>query len=218
MKRYGLPLSLVSVVLGVFGAGSVVLGAGCSTPPTCPAGFIGDSTQAPEAVLLITDGVSHVLKEVHQGDAIPLEPPPQGGYVFYVGAKVRNVDACGIQLAGTLRDPDSGDRIGYDARTTDLLLTADGWGQPDPGNNANVANVNGCPDYGAKDVQGKPYQLEMYATDRSGRTAKVTASVVPTCMQSNPLVQQDCLCNCSANYMLGKTCMPGNPDGGADGG
>ncbi len=185
--------------------------ADCTAVPACPAGFLGDPASPPEAVLLITDGISHAFKEVHAGDTIPLEPPPQGGYVFYVGARVRNLDACGVELRGTLRDPDNGNQVGYDARTTNLLATGNGWGQPDPGDNANVANVNGCPDYGPKDVQGQPYQLEMEVVDRNQRSAKVTVTTVPSCQFQNNLVQTDCLCTCSAHYCLGK-CNPGAKD------
>ena len=161
--------------------------------------------------MLITDGASQMFSFVMMGQQAPVEPPPQGGYVMYVGAQARNLDACGVQIGGELRDPDTNDQVGFDARTTNLILGSDGWGRPDPSNNSNVANVSACPDYTPKDVQGKTYLLGLTVVDRENRKAQVTIPIVPTCALADPQVQRDCLCTCSANYFLGKC---GAPDGG----
>jgi hypothetical protein len=194
---------------------AVILGGCPEPPPTCKVGFIGDRSKPPEVQILITDGASQVLSPIAPGDTLPLEPPPQGGYVLYVGAAARNVDACNIKLAGTLRDPATGDQLGYDGRTTTLVLGADGWGRSDPRSNSNVANVNACPDYSPNDRHGGSFNLEMKITDRSGRTATVTVPVLLQCMQSSPAVQTDCICTCSANYFLGK-CDPNRDSSVAD--
>jgi hypothetical protein len=184
----------------------VLAAAGCGSPARCKTGFIGDRSQPVEiAAVLATDGASQILSAVKAGDPVPLEPPPQGGYVMYVGAQVRNLDACGAEIRGSLRDPVTDDEIGFDARTTNLVLGADGWGRPDPSNNSNVSNVNGCPDYTAKDVQNQPYNLRVTVVDRSGRSGSVTLPIRPTCDQiADPLVRRDCVSTCSANYVLGK--------------
>jgi hypothetical protein len=182
------------------------LSAGCPSSPKCKAGFIGDPTQTPQAVMVWTDGVSQQLGEVSDGQAIPLEPPPQGGYVMYLAARILNMDAC-VTFSGNLKDPDNGHQVGYDARGSTVVQRPDGWGWPDPSSNANLSNVNGCPDYTPKDVHGKPYTLEMTVQDKSGHTAFVSQTIVPTCMLSDPATQADCICTCSANYTLGKCSM-----------
>jgi hypothetical protein len=185
--------------------------AGCRPERHCAVTFIGDPSQPPEIQMLITDGASQTFAMVMSGQAAPVEPPPQGGYVMYVGAAARNLDACGVELRGELRDPATNDQIAFDARTTNLILGTDGWGRPDPSNNSNVSNVNACPDYTPKDVQGKTYLLGMTVVDRENRKASLSIPVVPTCMLANPAVQADCVCTCSANYFLGKC---GASDGG----
>ena len=192
---------------GIAGAGRMP-----SSPARCAAGFVGDRTLPPEARLLMTDGVSREQWEVAPNDPIPLEPPPQGGYVAYVGAAARNLDACGVDLRGTLRDPESGVQLGFDARTSNLIPDGRGWAVSDPSDNSNLSNVNVCPDYAARDQQGRPLILEMEVVDRSHRSARVSVPVVPTCGFDNPLLQRDCLCACSADYFLGK-CNPARSDG-----
>jgi len=174
-------------------------------PPSCPAGFVGDPKLAPEVQMLVTNGKSMMLASVNDGDSIPLEPPPQGGFVMYIGAAVRNVDACNIELAGTLRDPDTGAQLGYDARNTNLVKGSDGWARSDPTNNANEANVNGCPDYTSKDRVNQEFVMEMKATDRGKRSASVSHRVKLICDPTLSLADyNECYCACSADYRLGK--------------
>jgi hypothetical protein len=177
---------------------------------SCPAGFVGDPKQPPQAVVLWTDGLTDQLSELTDGQALLLEPPPQGGYVMYVGAKVKNMDGCGIEFRGRLRDAVTNEEVGFDARSSDLMLGSDGFGYPKTGV-ANVSNVNGCPQVSNKDIQGQVYNLEMTVVDRDMRTVVVTHPVTPTCMLSDPNIQQHCVCTCSANYSPGKC---GFGDGG----
>jgi hypothetical protein len=195
---------------------TVLFLAGCPDPPRCPAGFIGDPKLPPEGIMVYTNGYDRVLHDVMPGDAIPLEPPPQGGYVMYVAARVKNMDACGIEFRGRLRDPATGNEVGFDARSATLQKGADGYGRPDPGNNANLSNVNGCPDYTAKDVHLETYDIEVTVVDRQGRRLDLKHPVVPTCMISHPDIQKDCECTCKANYFLGKCRLV--IDGGTDDG
>jgi hypothetical protein len=153
--------------------------------------------------MVYTDGTLQVLSEVQAGQAIPLEPPPQGGYVMYLAARILNLDAC-VEFRASLKDPATGDRIGFDPRSSTVWLRDDGWGWPDPTANSNLSNVNGCPDYFSNHVQGRTFTLEMTVIDESGSTAKVSQPIIPTCMLSDPAAQADCICTCSANYVLGK--------------
>jgi hypothetical protein len=190
------------------GALFVVLGLlGCSgqkdTKDTCAAGFIGDPNQPPQVTMIYTDGISQELSDVTPNQAIPLEPPPQGGYVMYLAARIRNMDAC-VEFRGSLNDPDNGNQVGFDARGSTVVQRGDGWGWPDPTSNSNLSNVNGCPDYSPKDVQGQRYTLQMTVTDREGRTAQVEQPIMPACTLADSTTQADCICICSANYVLGK--------------
>jgi hypothetical protein len=183
-----------------------LLGLGCpdNTTPKCP-GFIGDATKPPEVELLVTDGASGLLQPVSPGGMVPLEPPPQGGYVVYATARVRNIDGCKVDFTGQFRNPAGGAMNGYDARTKiDLKLGTDGWGRIDASDNSNLTNVNPCPDYGAKNVQGDTWLLEVTAKDQSGRSGTASMPVVPTCSFSDPKLQANCICTCTANYTLGR--------------
>ncbi len=177
----------------------------------CPTGFVGDPKLAAEAVVIWTDGINDTFADLTDGQALPLEPPPQGGYVIYVAARVRNMDGCALQFRGRLRDADTHDEVGYDARSSNLVVRADGYGYPEA-NNSDVSNVNGCPQVSPKDVQGKTYDLEMTVVDQDGRTVVVVKPVVPTCSLADPIIQNHCVCTCSANYFPGKC---GFGDGGA---
>jgi len=181
----------------------LALVAGCPSPTRCPAGFIGEAGAAPEAQMVFTDGVSPTLRPATDGTVIPLEFPPQGGFVMYVGARVRNLDAC-VEIAGSLRDPTTGNEVGFDSRSTTLARAADGWGEPDARNLANVSNVNACPAYGPRDVHATPYDLVIRVSDGSGRVATVTQRVTPTCVQANAAQRAECICTCQANYTLGR--------------
>jgi len=187
----------------------LLLCTGCPGP-TCPAGFIGTPGAAPTGSIVFTDGKDPTLQPLATGQVVPLEPPPQGGYVMYVAARVLNLDAC-VEVAGKLRDPASGNQVGFDARTTTLIRDSAGFGVPDGTNNANLSNLNGCPDYTPRDVHAQDYILDVDIKDRSGRTLHLTDHIVPTCNLSSPAVQADCVCTCSANYYLGKC---GNVDAG----
>jgi hypothetical protein len=183
--------------------------AGCDDPlERCPARFVGDSAKPPEIQMLFTDGKSMMLSLVNEGDTIPMEPPPQGGLVMYIGAAVRNMDACSIELAGSLRDPDTHAQLGFDARNTDLIPTSqfgEGWAHSDPSNNSNEANVNSCPDYSDKDRHNGEFMLEMKATDRAKRTVSISHRVKLVCDPTlNATAYSECVCTCSANYHLGK--------------
>jgi len=178
--------------------------------PTCPAGFVGTPGATPTGSIVFTDGTDPTLRPLTSGQMVPLEPPPQGGYVMYVAAKVLHMDAC-VEVSGKLRDPATSNQVGFDARTTTLIRSSDGSGVPDGTNNANLSNLNGCPDYTTRDIHNQDYLVEVDIKDRSGRTLHLSDHITPRCNLSNPALQADCICTCSANYFLGKC---GLADGG----
>jgi hypothetical protein len=194
---------------------SLLATAGCKGGPAPCTTFIGSPQQPIEGTLITVDK-NGALVDVAAGDAVLLQPPPQGGYVVYAGARARNLKACNVDFQGQLIDMATGGLAGFDRRQANLVAGPDGWGRPDGSQFANLANVNPCPDPSPNDVQGRTLLLQMQLTDQDGRTLKLSTPVVPQCQLDDPGVQANCVCTCSANYSLGKC---GFPDGGAgDGG
>src|SRR6185437_13326487 len=70
----------------------------------CAAGYLGDRAAPPRMELrqLLADGGDVPIKD---GDDLDVLFPPQGGRVAFVGVRATNVDGCGIQVTGVLRDP-----------------------------------------------------------------------------------------------------------------
>lgn len=187
-------------------------GAGGSPKARCTETFSGDPAAGVEVVpgLVVADAFS----PLHDGDAVPLVTPPQGGHVAFVAARARNVAPCGLSLKATLRSPRTGLIAAEEERTIDYapIPGSGGWAEPALDDITNVANVPTCPDYGAESVVDEPYTLEVTVTDRQGRVGKASLSVVPRCEQSEAYDIVACRCECSADYVLGRC---GDPiDGG----
>jgi hypothetical protein len=210
-----------AVAFGVLGACGALVAAstGCSssttgtTKPvdggtdsvTCAAGFLGDGgAPAIELEVLQSDGT---VVPVVQGDTVPLEFPPQGGQVIFVGIRATNVESCALQLTGALRDLAT-QEVRVDSRTIDLLPTGDGWGvsgMSGMASAANFANVPVCPnEWSSTNIYGNVYGLEVTAQDTKGHTVTQKIHVTPQC--SEPGLTEECLCECQAGYVLGQAC------------
>jgi hypothetical protein len=99
----------------------------------------------------------------------------------------------------------------------DFTVPADGYGQPDLSDPANVANVPVCPNYTDRDVVDNDWQLQVEVRDQHGREATAWSLVRPVCQQSTPYLRALCDCECRAGYYFGK--CGGTLDGGTqDGG
>src|SRR5262249_38818832 len=185
-------------------------------PPSCDDTFIGDPSLPPEGVLVVTDGVMATLSDVGDGAMVPLVRPPQGGQVTYAGARVRNMNRCGVQFTGRFRDPATRAELGFDRRSTDLIVGGDGWGRPDPAELSTLANIPLCPDFDPiRDMQGVTALLEITVQDRHQHMVMLSRSVVPTCVASDAAVRALCVCECShlpAGSM--RACGSGVGDGG----
>jgi hypothetical protein len=207
---------------------------GCSSDPVrpppdggpaadsdCPAGFLGDSSK-PAAIELLAVRADGTSAKLGPGDDLALILPPQGGRVAFVGARATNLDGCGVQLVGLLRDTSS-KQIRTDGRTVNLNRAPDGWGTTgstttdvtDVGAISNFSNIPLCTNqWSDRDVFDAPYELEVTLTDRGGRSAVAKMQVTPRC--SEPGKELGCRCLCKKGYQLGETC--GLDGGVGDGG
>ena len=182
-------------------------------PPPCDDTFIGDPSLPPEAILVVTDGLSNTLVDVNAGDAVPLVRPPQGGQVTYAAARIRNMNRCAVQFRGRFRDPTTMAELGFDGRSADLVVGADGWGRPDATHLSNLANIPLCPDNSpTRDNQGTPALLEIQMTDQHAHTVTQTVQVVPTCTSPDAAMRALCVCECDHLPATGRMCAA--PDGG----
>ena len=142
-----------------------------------------------------------------QGDALPLLFPPQGGFVSYVGVSATNVESCGVQITGALRDL-STQEVRVDSRTINLQPTQSGWGASGANGMAsasNFSNIPACPnEWSSTNIYGTLYGLEVTLQDARGHTITSKIDVTPQCAQPD-LVSQ-CLCWCQKGYVLGQAC------------
>ena len=194
--------------------------AGCSPhespPPTVDAGacFVGDPSKAAELELdVIAPG--NVRAPIGDGADVPLLFPPQGGRVVFVGVRVRNFDACEVQLTGAVRDEQT-KQVRVDARTILMHVTPDGWATNDLAASApdisSFANVPLCPNqWSTTNVFGTEYELVVTLKGKEQRTVTKTIRVTPRCAEPDKLAE--CLCICKAGYRLGERC---DADGGVD--
>jgi hypothetical protein len=170
----------------------------------CTLEFLGDRDKPIEMELVYLDA-EDALHPLEDGATLPMIVPPQGGWVVFVGARATNVDPCGLTIKGVLRDPGN-EQVRVDERTTRLEPLGDGWGGPIEGDISTFSNVPTCPNQWASvDLPGNPIELTYAMTDRGGRTAKRTITVVPECAEA--AFKNSCSCQCRANYVLGESCF-----------
>jgi hypothetical protein len=178
-------------------------------PVPCRAGFLGDASSPVDFDFLAVSAAYDAVP-LDAGGSLPILTPPQGGRVVFVGVRATNLDSCGVQLTGALRDETS-QQVRFDTRTVNLIATGDGWGVTGmegasvSGTVSNFANVPVCPnEWSTTDVDGHPYGLEVTVTDRGGRTLEKKIAVTPAC--GEPATLAECQCVCKAGYVLGSVC------------
>ena len=198
-------------------------GGGDEPPPSvCPTGYLGDPKADPiiELRALRADGTDVPLVD---GDDLAVLFPPQGGRVAFVGVRALNVDGCGMQIVGALRDPTT-KQLRLDGRTVNLRREPDGWGTTGRGTSTNIedsaeigdySNIPLCPNQWAdQDIYDKGFELEVVITDRLKKTTTKKINVVPRCAEPGEK-EVACRCLCRNGYVLGETC---GEDAGVDGG
>ena len=189
----------------------------------CPAGYLGDPSKDVQLELraLRADGTDVALND---GDDLAIVFPPQGGRVSFIGVRAINLDGCGVQVLGALRDLGSR-QVRTDGRTVNLLKEPDGWGTTGQGTTTNIedsaaigdySNVPVCPNEWADvDVFDQPFEVEVQVKDRAKKSATKVIKVTPRC--SEPGAKETaCRCLCKHGYVLGEPCGEdaGAPDGG----
>lgn len=182
-------------------------GAGSSAASTgagfaCKLPFAGDPS-APIELELVTRGAELVSKDLAEGGPAPMILPPQGGRVILVGVRAKNMDPCGVELFGSIRD-EATSQVRIDQRTTNLAPNGD-VAESIPEDISSYANIPTCPNQWASvDVHGSSFEVTVSVTDRAGRTASKTLHAVPFC--SEPDNEAECLCKCQEGYTLGQIC------------
>lgn len=204
--------TIAALVAGIASAaaacsGRQVDGADASQP--CSVGFLGDEAGAPDFDLQLLEA-NDTVAPLSDGDTIPMILPPQGGRVIFVGVRATNVDGCGLQLTGALRDLAT-QQVRVDSRTINLIDTHDGYGVSGTQTTsvssaiANFSNVPLCPnEWSSTNVYGTVYGLEVTIQDREGRQVTKKIHVTPQCGEPDNLAE--CLCICMAGYVLGQSC------------
>jgi hypothetical protein len=199
-----------------------------STPPqgdaasdatSCSGGVLGDATAAIQFDVTTPGATTDVV--LRDGDPLGIDLPPQGGRVVFIGVRATNLEACGVQLSGALRD-EATQQVRVDARTVNLIPSGDGWGTSaiqgtSPTSQlANYSNIPVCPnEWASTDIFDHPFALEVTLTDRNGRKATKIVHVVPKCIDD--IQYSRCQCICRAGYHLGDTCA-GDAGGAGDAG
>jgi hypothetical protein len=193
----------------------VVPDAGCSLA------FVGDPSKDPivELRAVKADGTDVPLKD---GDDLAIIFPPQGGRVAFVGIRAQNIDPCGVQLTGALRDPVS-QQVRLEGRTVNLNPTNDGWATTGTGVSTDIAssdaiasysNIPLCPNqWASQDIYDKTFELEVIVLDKRQKKVDTKMNVVPRCAEPGPK-ETACRCLCKNGYH-GEFC---GEDAGAEGG
>jgi hypothetical protein len=193
------------------------------SPTDCPAGFLGDPAKEIQIELraLHADGSDHPLND---GDDLAIIFPPQGGRVAFVGVRAINLDGCGVQVTGALRDLGSR-QVRIDGRTVNLRKEPDGWGTTGQSTMTNIedsaaigdySNIPLCPNQWADvDVFDHAFEVEVQVKDRRKKSATKVIKVTPRCAEPGAK-ETACRCLCKKGYVLGESCGEdaGVPDGG----
>jgi hypothetical protein len=168
------------------------------------------------------DPRTSTFTDLHEGDEAHLHSAPQGGFVIFVGARIRNLDTSSVELEGKLTDPQTG-FVAADRYVESTMIPA-----PDePGallsdytSIREVVHLYLCPNYETIDVVGRIYELEIRAKEVGAQESTGVASVKvkPTCSANDGGLGSQCVCQCEAGYTKEKCSIDALIDAGADAG
>jgi len=192
-----------------------------SIPETsCPTGYLGDPAKdiVMDLRALKADGTDVPLAS---GGDLAIIFPPQGGRVAFVGVHATNLDGCGVQITGALRDKATG-QLRLDGRTVNLRRESDGYGTTGEGASTDLANSSAIGDYSniplcpnqwaSTDIFDQVFELEVLVQDVHGKKSDLKIDVTPRCAEPGDK-ETACKCLCKVGYVLGETC---GEDAGTD--
>ena len=143
---------------------------------SCP-GFVAGDLSLPIELLPFASESGALIKD---GDPVRLQRPSQGGFVIDVGARVRNLQACGLSVGAQLIDPATGKSLTeLDLRQGDFTALLDGYFVSPAGDGE--PNIPACPNYLGQTINGKKATLQIRVRDAQGRSTAVERSVTPAC-------------------------------------
>jgi hypothetical protein len=179
--------------------------AGCSSPVEaidaaahCP---VGDPS-APAQLEIVNLDVNLDIVNTTPNAPVPLFPPPQGGWIVFLGARATNLDGCRVDLTTSFRDVPGGSIIQVDRRPTQLDDTGDGWAVT---RTSMAANLPICPQLTAtRNLHDEPYEITVTLEDAYGQRASQSMVIVPVCPDPDPTGR--CLCECDQHYVVGGSC------------
>jgi hypothetical protein len=189
-------LLLTPAILVLIGVGVAACGGG--TSPACE--LVTDGAVESVIVFGTLDGELHDLVD---GSRVPLIAAPQGGHILLIGARMRGVSGCSININAAVRDPCNDRVLGLEQRPISLTDRGDGWAVPvDPDELSNFANVAVCPvEAASHDLDGSALEVEVRLTDGMGRVvSELTATITPTCDAG------DSFCRCECDIDPGTDC------------
>ena len=177
----------------------------------CPVGFLGDEAGAPDFEMQVLRRGRDGGRCSNDGDSVPMILPPQGGRVIFVGVRATNVDGCGLQLTGALRDLAT-QQVRVDSRTVNLIADGRRLGRerhdrarPSPRPSRTSRTSRCAPTSGRRRTSTAPSTgSRSPSQDRGGRTLTKKIHVTPECGEPDNLAE--CLCICKAGYVLGESC------------
>jgi hypothetical protein len=147
------------------------------------------------------------LSRLSDGDPIDLTHPPQGGFVLFVGAEVRNLHDATVQLSGKLYDATGTHLLGQDKRSVlfqPSKADPDVW-VPDLRSYVNMSNIPVCPSADTDDRFNRAATIEITVVENSsGRSGSGRRQVLPSCRQADAMMLQLCQCECAAGFSIAK--------------
>jgi hypothetical protein len=190
--------------------GAVLLGCGGGDDEDSKRCPIGDLSAPAEIEIVHLDASQQVVKTEAMAK-VPLQPPPQGGWILLLGVRARNIDGCQITLTTVLRDTCSHDLMKLEKRPTKLEVGDDGWGVS---TSTTFSNLQVCPTLTAtRDLHEEPYIIEVTVEDVDHKKASASLTVVPTCLDD----ASRCPCECARDYQTGDMCSTVPVDAGVTG-
>ncbi len=157
---------------------------------------------------------------LQDGDEAHLQSAPQGGFVIFVGARIKNLDTSTVELEGKLTDPQTG-LIAADRYVESTMIPAPdepGASMSDYTSIREVVHLYLCPNYETIDVVGRIYELEIRAKEVGAQesTGVVTVKVKPTCSANDGGLGSQCTCQCQAGYTKEKCSIEALTDAGSE--